>query len=112
MNYAWPCSILCLAFTWPAAGNEADKLREIGAGVFTTNGEVAEINLNRSKIIDSQLKLVAAFPNLNDLSLEETKITGKGLAHLTHLAKLEWVNLFQTQVGDDGLNHLTKLQSL
>ncbi|OUV34847.1 MAG: hypothetical protein CBC62_10750, partial [Opitutia bacterium TMED102] len=95
--------MLSLAFAWPAAADEAAQLRKLGAGVFTTGGEVTEINLNRSKITNAQLRLVAAFPKLTDLSLEQTAITGKGLSHLTGLTKLEWVNLFQTQVGDDGL---------
>jgi len=66
MNSAWPSALLYLALAGPA---EADELRQLGAGVFTTAGEVTEINLNRSKITDAQLKLVAAFPRLTDLSL-------------------------------------------
>ena len=89
MNPAWPSALLCLALTGSVAADEADELRKLGAGVFTTAGEVTEINLNRSKITDAQLKLVAAFPKLTDLSLEQTKVTGKGLAHLTRLAKRE-----------------------
>ena len=107
MNPAWPSALLCLALTGSVAADEADELRKLGAGVFTTAGEVTEINLNRSKITDTQIKLVAAFPKLTDLSLEQTKVTDNGLAHLTRLDKLEWVNLFQTQVGDDGLAHLS-----
>ena len=88
MNPALPSALLCLALTGSVAAGEADELRKLGAGVFTTAGEVTEINLNRSKITDTQLKLVATFPKLTDLSLEQTKVTGKGLAHLTRLAKL------------------------
>ncbi|MED5495595.1 MAG: hypothetical protein VYB58_07700, partial [Verrucomicrobiota bacterium] len=77
MNPAWPSALLCLALTGTVAAGEADELRKLGAGVLATAGEVTEINLNRSTITDAQLKLVAAFPKLTDLSLEQTKATGK-----------------------------------
>ena len=89
MNSAWPSALLLLT-AWTARADDADKLRAIGGGVFTKGGVVAEINLNRSKISDDQLKLVAGFEHLTDLSLEQTKIGDTGLAHLTGLAKLEW----------------------
>ena len=75
MNSAWTRALLCLAFTGPVAADEASQLRQLDAGVFTTAGKVTEINLNRSKITDDQLKWVAEFPSLTDLSLEKTKIT-------------------------------------
>ncbi len=108
MNPAWP-SVLLLLAAGAAQADDADKLQALGGGVFTKGGVVAEINLNRSKITDDQLKLVAGFGHLTDLSLEQTKIGDAGLAHLTDLAKLEWLNLFGTQVGDTGLVHLAKL---
>jgi len=111
MNPAWP-SVLLLLTAWAAQANDADKLRALGGGVFTKGNVVAEINLNRSKITDDQLKLVAGFKHLTDLSLEQTKIGDTGLAHLTGLAKLEWLNLYRTQVGDAGLAHLGKLPRL
>ena len=94
MNSAWPSALLLLT-AWTARADDADKLRAIGGGVFTKGGVVAEINLNRSKISDDQLKLVAGFEHLTDLSLEQTKIGDTGLAHLTGLAKLEWLNLYK-----------------
>jgi hypothetical protein len=60
MNSAWPSALLLLT-AWTARADDADKLRAIGGGVFTKGGVVAEINLNRSKISDDQLKLVAGF---------------------------------------------------
>ena len=36
MNPAWPSALLCLALTGAGAADEADELRKLGAGVFTT----------------------------------------------------------------------------
>ena len=88
MNLAWPSALLLLT-AWAVQADEADKLRALGGGVFTKGGVVAEIYLNRSKITDDQLKLVASFEKLTDLSLEQTEIGDAGLEHLTGLAKLE-----------------------
>ena len=54
MNPAWPSALLCIALIGSVPADEADELRKLGAGVFTTAGEVTEINLNRSKITDTQ----------------------------------------------------------
>ena len=40
MNPAWPSALLCLALTGSVAADEADELRKLGAGVFTTAWEV------------------------------------------------------------------------
>ncbi|HJO53226.1 MAG TPA: hypothetical protein QF373_01895, partial [Verrucomicrobiota bacterium] len=63
MNLAWP-SVLLLLTAWAAQADDADKLRALGGGVFTKGGAVAEISLNRSRITDDQLKLVASFAHL------------------------------------------------
>ena len=71
MNPAWPSALLLLT-AWTAKADDADQLRALGGSVFTKGDVVAEINLNRSKIRNDQLKLVAGFGHLTDLSLEQT----------------------------------------
>ena len=76
MNYAYSIVMLSVAIAFTSQADEIKKLKELGAGIFKKNGVVREINLNRSKIIDSELKLLITFTKLTDLSLEQTKITG------------------------------------
>ena len=75
MNYAYSIVMLSVAIATTSEADESKKLRELGAGIFKTNGVVSEINLNRSKITNAQLKSLLIFTKLTDLSLEETKIT-------------------------------------
>ncbi|MGZ0170201.1 MAG: hypothetical protein ACKVHE_11640 [Planctomycetales bacterium] len=96
------------------------RLRSFGATVFQGHerlwkenfGHVIEVNANRKKITDEDLKGVGEFLKMTDLSLEETAITDKGLAHLTKLDGLVWLNLYQTKITDDGLRHVAKLKRL
>lgn len=96
---------------------QADKksveaLRKLGARVFLRNDKVIEVSANRTKISDNDLKYVAEFIDMTDLSLEETAVSAAGVAHLCKLQKLEWLNLYRTKVGDEGLSHLKDLKSL
>ena len=73
---------------------------------------IDQINLNRSKITNAELKMLTTFQNLKDLSLEQTQISDEGLHYLSKLSKLEWLNLFKSQVSDGGMAQLIKLESL
>lgn len=94
------------------------RLKSIGAAVFIgdrlapSEGFVAEVNANRTKVTDDDLKGVGEFLKMTDLSLEETAITDKGLAHLTKLDRLVWLNLYRTKISDEGLRHVAKLKQL
>lgn len=88
------------------------RLADLDALVFTSKGIVIEVNANRTKITDDDLKGMDEFPRMTDLSLEETAITDKGLAHLTKLNGLVWLNLYRTKIGDEGLAHVAKLKRL
>jgi alpha-glucosidase len=87
-------------------------LERLGGTVFLRDGQVVEVNLNRTKISDEQLALLTGFPALTDLSLEGTMIGDQGLAHLEHLAEFQWLNLYRTRVGNAGLAHLKRLSKL
>ena len=58
MNFAYPIVMLSVAIALPAKAEENKKLKDLGARIFKTNGVVSEINLNRSKITDAELKIL------------------------------------------------------
>jgi hypothetical protein len=87
-------------------------LRRLGGTVFEREGNVVEVNLNRTKILDEDLDRLAGFTAMTDLSLEETVIGNDGLRRLSGLRALAWLNLYRTRVGDDGLAHLEGLTRL
>lgn len=89
-----------------------NRLEDLDALVFKSKDIVIEVNANRTKITDDDLKGVGEFLKMTDLSLEETAITDKGLAHLTKLDGLVWLNLYRTKIGDEGLKHVAKLKRL
>lgn len=88
------------------------RLEHLDAIVFRSKGIVVEVNANRTKVTDDDLKGVGEFLKMTDLSLEETAITDKGLAHLTKLDRLVWLNLYRTKISDEGLRHVAKLKQL
>ena len=89
------------------------ELRGLGGTVFERSGRrVAEIVLNGTLVTDRDLRLVADFEHLTDLSLERTRVGNDGVAHLAPLRSLEWLNLFSTRVGDRGLEAISKIHSL
>ena len=88
------------------------QLKQLGATVFSQQGEVVEVNANRTKITDQDLALLADFTQMTDLSLEKTTIGDAGIAHLGNLRRLEWLNLFQTRISDNSLQLLARIGSL
>jgi hypothetical protein len=88
------------------------RLKKIGATIFTQGNDVVEVNGNRTNITDKDLQLVSEFTQLTDLSLEETTVSDTGIAELHNLQKLEWLNLYRTRIGDDSLNEVRQLRSL
>jgi lactate permease len=90
----------------------AAELERLGGTVFQRSGRIVEVNLNRTRIADADLKLLSGLSALTDLSLEETAIGDAGLAHVSGLKELRWLNLYRTRVGDAGLAHLKTLTKL
>jgi lactate permease len=96
----------------PNEEDAARRLEQLGGTVFRKSGRVVEVNLNRTKVSDAELKLVSGFDAMTDLSLEETAIGDAGLAQLAGLKELRWLNLYRTRVGDEGLARLKSLEKL
>jgi hypothetical protein len=88
------------------------NLEALGARVFKDGERVVEVKLDRTRVADEDLKLVAALAEVTDISLEQTQVGDTGMSYLKSMPKLEWLNLFGTQVGDNGLRHLKELTSL
>jgi hypothetical protein len=91
---------------------QIERLKQLGATVFTRGNEVIEVNANRTQITDNNLAQISGFSQLTDLSLEETSVGDAGLARLRNLQSLEWLNLYRTRIGDDGLKELKGLKRL
>ncbi len=53
--------------------------------------ELRRLRLSRSSIIDSQLAVLSALPNLRELILSDTAISDAGLEHLKPLHKLSFL---------------------
>jgi hypothetical protein len=88
------------------------RLKQLGATVFTRGDDVIEVNANCTDIADDDLALLSEFTEITDLSLEETTITDVGLMHIRNLQKLEWLNLYRARIGDDGLQEVARLKSV
>ena len=91
---------------------DIERLQALGAKVFEKAGKVVEVILDRTHVVDADLRLLAGFQELTDLSLEQCRVGDAGMAHLVGLKKLEWVNLYETEVGDDSLLLLKRLPLL
>jgi hypothetical protein len=64
---------------------------------------------------DAIERIVAAFPRLESLSLDEAQLTDAGLVHIGKLTQLHYLNISQTKITDEGLPALiglTKLRTL
>jgi len=95
------------------AVNVADKFDDAAlAKLAPLAGQLADVNLGRTKVTDAGLATLAAATNLQRLRLENTAVTDAGLDHLKGLEKLEYLNLFNTQVTDAGLEKLHGLKGL
>jgi mono/diheme cytochrome c family protein len=89
------------------AVNVADKFDDAAlAKLAPIVGQLADVNLGRTKVTDAGLATLASAANLQRLRLENTAVTDAGLDHLKTLEKLEYLNLFNTQITDAGLEKL------
>ncbi len=62
----------------PAQEQRIVELERLGGTVYQRMGRVVEVNLNRTKIGDDHLALLASFSTLTDLSLEGTAVGDRG----------------------------------
>jgi hypothetical protein len=74
--------------------------------------QIVSLNLSNMPVDDDELRIIAQFPNLEKLILNNTKITGPGLKSLTPLKKLRTISLAGTSVDAASLAVLQKLVAL
>ena len=100
------------AFAFAQLKSSEQKVADMGGRLFHKKGEVVEVVLNGASFKSGELKFLADFPHLTDLSLEKTSASEQDMVVVAKLPKLEWLNLYRTQVGDEGARHLSQSQSL
>jgi len=67
-------------------------------------GDITEVNLSRSWIMDSDLLMLAEIPSITKLDLSHTRITDLGFQHLKKLPNVTEVNLYYAELlGDEAL---------
>ena len=88
---------------------QVDNLERLPTSPF----QVTKIDLlNRSGVVDEDLRCLSALPKLTHLNLRGTSISDDGLPYLADLTRLEMLNLGQTAVKGTGFKHLSRLTRL
>ena len=100
------------AFSFADEKKVIQQIYDLGGKIFSMQGQVVEIVLNRTKAKAPIQKFPIHFPHLTDLSLEQTEAGDMDMIDLAKLFKLEWLNLYRTRVGDEGARHLSRSKSL
>jgi uncharacterized membrane protein len=86
----------------------ADALRDLQK----ISKQVVSLDLNKMPVRDEDLKTIAMFENLEELSLNFTAITGAGLKQLAPLQSLTELSLSGTRVTTESLDGLAVLRGL
>ena len=88
----------------------AEAIQQLGGKVQydSTNTSVIKVDLNNTKINDSDLRHLREFRNLQWLDLRITEIGDEGVGHLKRLEQLTFLNLFRTKLTDNGLSKFKK----
>lgn len=66
-------------------------------------GNIVSLNLSGMPVSDSDLVIIAGFPELRRLNLSFTRVTANGLQHLAGLSRLQQLSLSGTQLGANKL---------
>jgi uncharacterized membrane protein len=74
--------------------------------------QVVSLNLNKMPVKDDELKTIAGFENLRQLSLNFTATDGSGLKYLTQLKNLKSLSLAGTSVKAGDLKQLIAIKTL
>jgi outer membrane protein assembly factor BamB len=70
------------------------------------------LRLDKAKIDDSDMPLVARLTELHDITFNNQPITDVGLAHISKLTDLRSLSLINTRITNDGLKHISGLSAL
>lgn len=83
------------------------RVQGLGAKVMFSNGGY-QINLKKSRILDSDLPELHKIQNLKRLELQDTRITDEGLQEIAKIQTLEFVHLGGTSTTREGRAALQK----
>lgn len=90
----------------------ASMLERIGATFGLRDGRIVAVDFDAATELGSNLRLLHALPDLEDLSFSTHLMDDRGVAELRGLPKVRNINLYRSRVGDTGLQHLKTLPSL
>jgi uncharacterized membrane protein len=110
------CSVFPLATNSPALRadffvskkfdrKDLENLSKVG-------GQLVILNLSKMPVDDEDLALIANFPNLEKLILNQTDITGKTLKTLNKCKNLESIALAGTKISEDDIQKILDLPKL
>lgn len=74
--------------------------------------QILTINLNQTKVTDTELERLKGIEGLVSLQLHSAPITDKGLDTIGQLTSLEQLELSNTRITDKGLEKLAGLENL
>jgi hypothetical protein len=81
-------------------------------GLAAIAGNVATLNLGRTRITDKALEATAKMSRLVKLDLRQTNITDEALKYLAGLKNLRSLNLFKVNITDESIEILSGLEKL
>ena len=88
------------------------RIKQLGGTAKPPEGPVERVNLAGTKVVDDDLKLLAALPGLRILNLSHSQVGDNGLSHLTSAKELVELILSSTQVTNQGVLRLRDLPKL
>ncbi len=74
--------------------------------------QIVYLNLSGMNVTDTEMKLIAGFPNLRQLNVNYSEVTDKGLKELSTLKHLNSIMVAGTKVSVGGITSLTGLPNL
>lgn len=80
--------------------------------LLVIKGNIAHLDLARTKITDASMTYLQQMPRLTRLDLRMTQVTDTGIANLVNCKNLVFLNLFGTPVTDASITHLVNLKTL
>ncbi|MCA9170083.1 MAG: hypothetical protein KDB23_20545 [Planctomycetales bacterium] len=74
--------------------------------VYEGFARVTHVSLDRTRVLDDDLAVLASLPNLEGLDISNTDITDAGVVHLAMLPNLKYINAQRTKLSEAGVNEL------
>lgn len=92
--------------------SDAKNPDELIASLDPVKANIVLLDAGKTKISEAAFPAIAAFPNLEELRLQETDTDDQDVAKLSPLRKLQKINLNGTEVTDRSVEFLTKFPNI